>query len=190
MCTNFSSFPSHIHWFRLVNRSKPSCIASMSSSNSNVSFCAGFQNDKFEMSSNVSMMFLTIKEVDLSDSGLYFCGFCRDNHTVIKSGMCLMVQDPDGITRLTCMILAGVTVVLVWVVIVLVAKCRKLQTAASEEHRPQVCENSDDLNYAALRFQSKPKRSRRPASDRQMESNVVYAATRKTQEETGTAAQS
>lgn len=38
--------------------------------------------------------------------------------------------------------------------------------------------NSDDLNYAALSFQTKAKRSRRPATQREPEPNVVYAATR------------
>ncbi|KAG7240112.1 hypothetical protein INR49_027966, partial [Caranx melampygus] len=31
---------------------------------------------------------------------------------------------------------------------------------------------SDHLNYAAVRFQTKPKRHHRPASDREMEPNV------------------
>lgn len=38
--------------------------------------------------------------------------------------------------------------------------------------------NSDDLNYAALSFQTKAKRSRRPATQSEPEPNVVYAATR------------
>lgn len=48
---------------------------------------------------------------------------------------------------------------------------------------------SDDLNYAALSFQPKAKRSRRPPAEQQPESSAVYAAIRKTQETTGTAAQ-
>lgn len=49
---------------------------------------------------------------------------------------------------------------------------------------------SDALNYAALSFHPKAKSSRRPASENQVESNVVYAATRQSQGTSGTAAQS
>lgn len=48
---------------------------------------------------------------------------------------------------------------------------------------------SNDLNYAALSFQPKAKSSRRPRAEQQLESSAVYAAIRKTQETTGTAAQ-
>lgn len=38
--------------------------------------------------------------------------------------------------------------------------------------------DSDDLNYAALSFQANTKRNRRSAPERELEPNVVYAATR------------
>ncbi|KAG7237533.1 hypothetical protein INR49_032236 [Caranx melampygus] len=76
--------------------------------------------------------------------------------------------------------LGVLTVFLIVVVAVLAVKIRKPQRAVSEE--PQTRRNKnlgpDDLNYAALSFQAKPKRHHRPASDREMEPNVVYAATR------------
>ncbi|XP_078147866.1 uncharacterized protein LOC139928678 [Centroberyx gerrardi] len=180
-CTNISSSPTHSEWFRLVNRSKPCCISSMYDSDETASFCDGFQNGKFEMRSNVSTLFLKIKQVDLSDSGLYFCGFYRDTQTVIVNATFLKVQEEsDGITSLASVILGGVTVFLVMVIVGLVLKIRQLQTAAKEELQPQRSENldSDELKYAALSFHPKPKRSRRPASEKEVEPNVVYAATR------------
>ncbi|KAF7659288.1 hypothetical protein LDENG_00000470 [Lucifuga dentata] len=94
-----------------------------------------------------------------------------------KSSDCQVFEDPAGTTF---WILVGVTVVLVTVVAGLMVKIRKLQKADEEEQLPQGCKNmsSDELNYTALHFQSKPERSRMPASDRQMEPNIVYAATR------------
>ena len=54
--------------------------------------CDGVQNGKFEMSSNISTVFLKIKRVDLSDSGLYFCGYYIKTHTVIADVTELSVQ--------------------------------------------------------------------------------------------------
>ncbi|GLD57226.1 uncharacterized protein AKAME5_002988000, partial [Lates japonicus] len=143
LCPNISKQQTETEWFRLVNRTKISCISSMYKSDGKASFCDGFQN-RFEMSSNITTVFLQIKRVDFSDSGLYFCGFYINAHTVIANTIHLNVQ------------------------------------AVNEEPQTERNKNlgSDDLNYAALSFQSKPKRKRRPPSERELESNVVYAATR------------
>ncbi|XP_026208395.1 uncharacterized protein LOC113157252 isoform X2 [Anabas testudineus] len=144
-CTNFSSFPSHIHWFRLGNGTNVSCISSMFSSDANTTLCVGFQNGKFSMTSNTVTVFLNIKQVDFSDSGLYFCGLYSNGNSVIVHATYLNVtQDPD------------------------------------QRQNPQHSETpgSDALNYAAISFQPKPTTNRRPASQRQLEADVVYAATR------------
>ncbi|XP_071394190.1 uncharacterized protein [Centroberyx affinis] len=181
MCTNISSSPIYSEWFRLGNRSEPHCISSIYKSDDKAWFCDDFQNGRFEMRSNVSTLFLKIMPVDLSDSGLYFCRFDIDEDTVIVNATYLKVQEkPDGITRLASVILGGVTVFLIMVIVGLVLKIRQLQTAAKEELQPQRSENldSDELKYAALSFHPKPKRRRRPASEKEVETNVVYAATR------------
>lgn len=49
-------------------------ISSMISADSNVSLYDDFQFSKYNMTSNISNVFLKIKEVNVSDSGLYFCG--------------------------------------------------------------------------------------------------------------------
>uniref|UniRef100_A0A8D0ALW8 Immunoglobulin domain-containing protein n=1 Tax=Sander lucioperca TaxID=283035 RepID=A0A8D0ALW8_SANLU len=187
MCSNISSTPTLTEWFRVINRTKPSCVFSMYGSDSKPSFCDGFQNG-FEMSSNISTVFLKIKRVDLSDSGLYFCGFYIEGHTVIASATHLKVQDSnsviclveesDGMTNFLIVILGVLTVFLTIVVIVLAVKIRKLQTVCDSEYSDLQDLGSDELNYAALNFQAKPKRSRRPASERELEPHVVYAATR------------
>ncbi|XP_071334063.1 uncharacterized protein [Trachinotus anak] len=191
-CSNISSYPTQTDWFRLVNRTKVSCVSSIYGSDDKASFCDAFQN-RFEMSSNVTTVFLKIKQVDFSDSGLYFCGFYIDKHTVISDTTHLNVQvntefddeedfvskveTSDGMTNLMSVILGGLTVFLTIVVIVLAVK---LQTASNEELHPQRNKNlgSDDLNSAALRLLSKTIRNRRPASQREVETHVIYNAAR------------
>ncbi|CAK6973016.1 uncharacterized protein LOC128383406 [Scomber scombrus] len=194
LCSNISATPTQTDWFRVVNRTKASCIASMYGSEGNASLCDGFQNTKFEMSSNISTIFLKITQVDLSDSGLYFCGFYIKTHTVIADVTELQVQgngesedeahlktekESDGI-NLMSVILGAVTLLLTIIIIVLAVKIRKLHTAANEEPQPERNKNqrTDDLNYAAVNFQPKTKRNRRPATKREKELSVVYATTR------------
>uniref|UniRef100_A0A4W6CX09 Ig-like domain-containing protein n=1 Tax=Lates calcarifer TaxID=8187 RepID=A0A4W6CX09_LATCA len=175
LCSSTSTAPTHTFWSKLYNKTKISCISSMYGSEGKASFCDGFQNGKYEMSSNITTISLKIKQVDVSDSGLYLCGFYMKFNLMI-----FLVEELDGIAKLTSMILGAVTVFLVMVVIGLAVKYRKRETAHNEEeHSPQKQNPvSDDLNYAALSFQSKAKRKRRPPSERELEPNVVYAATR------------
>ncbi|XP_042258262.1 uncharacterized protein LOC121890064 isoform X3 [Thunnus maccoyii] len=144
-CTKIYEVQATTSWFRLVNRTKASCISTMTSSKT-VKYCDGVQNGKFQMSSNISTTSLNIKEVDLSDSGVYFCGFYISGQTVL-SVIHLNVEgsddesyddigrkskQSDATTKLTSVILAGLTVFLVMVIIGLLVKVRKLKTAATE----------------------------------------------------------
>ncbi|XP_037614600.1 uncharacterized protein LOC119481572 [Sebastes umbrosus] len=193
-CSNMSRVVSLTWWSRLVNRTKASCITFMYSANSDVKYCDGFQKLKYEMSSNISTLFLKIKDVDLSDSGLYFYGFIsggRPIFSVIRlnvegKGSIETHDDVDsqcemsyGTAKLTSMILGGLTVFLVAVIIGLVVKVRKLQTAASEDQNSQQYENVDcnGLRDAELSLYSTVGTGR-PASEREVKTRVVYAASR------------
>uniref|UniRef100_A0A8C4DW55 Ig-like domain-containing protein n=1 Tax=Dicentrarchus labrax TaxID=13489 RepID=A0A8C4DW55_DICLA len=92
LCSNFSSSPTQTVWFTLVNRTQPRCISSMYSSTEPASLCNGVEKGKFEMSSNISTVFLKIKRTDVSDSGLYFCGFNMNRYSVLVSATYLKVQ--------------------------------------------------------------------------------------------------
>ncbi|XP_063325138.1 uncharacterized protein LOC134624085 [Pelmatolapia mariae] len=191
-CSNISTSPTHTEWFRVVNKTKTSCISSMFGSHGQASFCDGFQNGKFNMSSNVTSVFLKITEVSLSDAGLYFCGFYVDVHIIISNAVELRFEggetydeefkteskiiESDKMIHLMNIIPGGLTGLLIILVIILVLKIRTPQT----DPQPGNIKNKslDDLNYAAMSFQTKLKRSRRPATHRVLESHVVYAATR------------
>uniref|UniRef100_A0A673CI82 Ig-like domain-containing protein n=1 Tax=Sphaeramia orbicularis TaxID=375764 RepID=A0A673CI82_9TELE len=174
-CINKAGSATQTEWFRVTNRTKASCISSMFEHDETASFCDGFGKEKYEMMANTSKIFLHIKDLDFSDSGLYFCGFYLNAHTVISETTYLNVQDePDGIKILIIAVLGGLSGVLAIVAIALAVKIRKLQTGTTGSYNVP----SDNLTYAAINFQAKPKRKRRPASGREIEPNVVYAATR------------
>ncbi|XP_031612853.2 uncharacterized protein LOC116333742 [Oreochromis aureus] len=177
-CSNFSSYRVHLSWFRSTNRPNASRISSMDSPDKNASFNEGFQNGKFNMTSNISLLFLEIKQVDSSDSGLYFCGELKNEKFIVYGATNLKVRE-DGSQNPSTMILGSLTVFLLLVIIGLVVKIRKLQTAEDDGQNPQRSENvdSDAMNYAALSFPHRAK-IRRPVTQRELEPNVVYAATR------------
>nr|XP_024655248.1 uncharacterized protein LOC101472247 [Maylandia zebra] len=172
-CSNLSSYPVHLFWFRSTNKPNASRISSMVSPESNVTFYEGFQNGKFSMTSNTSVLFLEIKHVDSSDSGLYFCGLPSSEKFIVYGATNLKVQD------LSTMILGSLTVFLLLVIIGLVVKIRKCHTAEDDGQNPQCSENVDSgaMNYAALSFPLRAK-IRRSVPQRELEPNVVYAATR------------
>ncbi|XP_040887444.1 uncharacterized protein LOC121177260 isoform X1 [Toxotes jaculatrix] len=190
LCSNISRKTTQTDWFRLVNRTKVSCVSSIYNPEDKPSYCDGSEN-RFEMSSNVTTVFLKIKRVDLSDSGLYFCGFYMNENTIIGCTTHLKVQDngesddeadcqtekmPDGTTNLMSVILGGLTVFLTIVIIILTVKIRKAEN--EEKHPGRKNLGSDDLNSAALRFLPETIRNRKPASPRQVETHVIYNVSR------------
>uniref|UniRef100_A0A3Q2R3A0 Uncharacterized LOC105925526 n=1 Tax=Fundulus heteroclitus TaxID=8078 RepID=A0A3Q2R3A0_FUNHE len=167
-CSNISQSATQTEWFRVINRTEPSCISSMYGAEGVASYCNGIQNEKFEMSSNTKTVFLQIKRVDPWDCGLYLCGFYMNKHTVIGNATHLTIkEEADQQTDLMLGILGALTFLLSVAVIILAVKNRKLQTGTNLD--------SDDLNYTALSFQADSKRCHRPAPNEELQSHVVYA---------------
>ncbi|XP_041841443.1 uncharacterized protein LOC121639908 [Melanotaenia boesemani] len=182
-CSNMSKYDSPAFWFRLVDRNNVSCISVMYGGKGNPEYCDGFKDESFEMSSNIYTVFLKIKKVEISDSGLYFCGF-YDSGRPVFSVVHFHVKgshEPDNISsdcqkkldvdpKLLVGILAGLTVFFMTIIVGLVLQIKKLQ----KEKCLQTNENpdSDELNYATVTFDRQGRRRR------ELEPNVVYAATR------------
>ncbi|XP_031144323.1 uncharacterized protein LOC116042319 isoform X5 [Sander lucioperca] len=185
-CSNTSSRDALTLWLRVVDRTKASWISTMISSTGKPLYSEGIQNGRFSMSTNISTLSLQIKHVDVSDSGLYLCGFYIEGrydfstiHFNVKGSDESHDDDrksekSDGTAKLMSLILGALTVLLLMIIIGLVVKITKLQKAANEEQNPQQPENraSEELNYAAVAFRSKTIKTR------EVEPNVVYASTR------------
>ncbi|XP_030018751.1 uncharacterized protein LOC115438996 [Sphaeramia orbicularis] len=121
---------------RVVKRSEPNKIASIF----DPSKVDSFQNGKFEVTSNISHIFLKIKQVNVSDSGLYFCGFLMQQKTVIVHPTYLDVKGVFDIVPVLNVILDGLTVFFFMVIIVLVLKMYKSHKGHHEEHVQQSIE--------------------------------------------------
>ncbi|XP_040887424.1 uncharacterized protein LOC121177245 [Toxotes jaculatrix] len=194
LISNISTKETVTFWFRLINRTRVNSISVMYKFESNATFFDGYNNGKFEMTYNISTVSLKIKNVDFSDSGLYFCGFNNDGRPIFRV-ISLKVkgsneshddmdrkckEESDGTAKLMSVILRSLTVFPTIIIIILAVKIRKLQKALNEALQTERNKDlgSDDLNYAAQSFQVKAQRNRRPASERELEPKVGYAASR------------
>ncbi|XP_029382517.1 uncharacterized protein LOC115059061 [Echeneis naucrates] len=183
LIANISKHETVTFWFRLFNKTKPNCISVMVKSDSTAAFCDGYENN-FEMRSNISYLFLKIKKVSLSDSGLYFCAFYLSGRPTF-SIVDLQIEGGDEVTGDVIpketggpivMTLCGVVTYLM--IIVGFVKIRDSKRAACKE--PQQCENVDSggMKDAAHRLYSRTLRHRRPPSESKVETHVIYTAGR------------
>uniref|UniRef100_A0A4W5JMX7 Ig-like domain-containing protein n=1 Tax=Hucho hucho TaxID=62062 RepID=A0A4W5JMX7_9TELE len=90
-CINVLKTPGKVSWFKQVNSSEPLCITSMWSSMPNVHHYNGFQVKRMKMFTTNGTIFLKITEVDVADSGLYFCGM-SDSYFIFTNATVLKVQ--------------------------------------------------------------------------------------------------
>ncbi|XP_023821716.1 uncharacterized protein LOC111946309 [Oryzias latipes] len=170
-CSNFSNFISYIVWFKLNDGRNATIISSMITSESNVSMKDGFK-ERFFMTSNITHVFLNIKNVNLSDSGLYFCGHRGSTSAVIFGATYLLVYEMSRSPDLQTVIVGSIIAFLLMVIIMLFMKIRSYPKASVERQLKESLD-SDALNYAAVSFQWKAKTRINAAYTK-----VVYATTK------------
>ena len=92
-CTNVSSSPTAAFWMRGDNTSKPIMISSVFGSDSKtVEYMDGFKQGRFLLDSNLLFINLTIRQVEVSDSGWYFCLFYHEMKLVMVNSTFLKIN--------------------------------------------------------------------------------------------------
>uniref|UniRef100_A0A8C1GJS2 Ig-like domain-containing protein n=1 Tax=Cyprinus carpio TaxID=7962 RepID=A0A8C1GJS2_CYPCA len=206
-CQHTSEIGKNIHWFKQSNSDVPLSIVYMMlpfELEVKATYLNGFQPDRLVMSLNRKNTSLRISNVDISDSGLYYCGwqnwvmtFGDGTHLDIKERSVTPLQNQTEITnkdlkkspistsdcsenifyKLT-FIFGGIIVILI--IILLTTLIIKIQDRNKhgkdvDRHETQPHEEPHSSVYAALQF-SKHK-SRRAARNTEY-TDVVYSATR------------
>ncbi|XP_020789617.1 uncharacterized protein LOC110168521 [Boleophthalmus pectinirostris] len=163
-------FPVHISWFHMNDDTTQIC--SMLDSESKVTFYSGAHKEKYTMTLNNSITCLTIKKVDYSDSGLYFCGEKMTNKSVIFTAAFLKIQEHS--LNMFLPITSGVFAFLVLLVCGLILKIHQLSKEHIPKDRSEDNKNLDstELTYAKINFQKKR------TLDQELQTNVLYEATR------------
>ncbi|XP_055012818.1 uncharacterized protein LOC129409904 [Boleophthalmus pectinirostris] len=190
-CSNISKETTQVDWFRVENGTKARCISSVFGSDDEPSYCSGFKHSRFQMNTNKTLVFLTIYQVQTSDSGLYFCGFFIRSNVVLEESTYLSVEDHADPTNSAmnenpqtgCFSWIPLTTIALWVlsgilavvVIILAIKYSQLQKVSKELQKSANEVRSEEPNYAAINI----KATKRPQTlHRQMEPQVIYSSTR------------
>uniref|UniRef100_A0A672K403 Ig-like domain-containing protein n=1 Tax=Sinocyclocheilus grahami TaxID=75366 RepID=A0A672K403_SINGR len=94
LCSNILKEPSYISWFKQTNDSLPLCIATQYTSVNPVDsiYFNGFKKNHVEMSVNKTFSSLKIVNVDVSDSGIFYCGSFLTNHMMFHDKTQLVVN--------------------------------------------------------------------------------------------------
>uniref|UniRef100_A0A8C2JUA9 Immunoglobulin V-set domain-containing protein n=1 Tax=Cyprinus carpio TaxID=7962 RepID=A0A8C2JUA9_CYPCA len=93
LCSNILKEPSYIAWFKQTNDSLPLCIATqyVSEKPADSIYFNGFKENHLEMSVEKTFSSLKTVHVDVSDSGIFYCGYVLTNHMMFHDKTQLVV---------------------------------------------------------------------------------------------------
>ncbi|KAK0156003.1 hypothetical protein N1851_001455 [Merluccius polli] len=95
-CTNVSDSPTLTLWMRGDNTSKPIMISSVYGAvSSTVRYMDGFKQGRHVLEYNLFFINLTILQVEVSDSGWYFCLFYHETKLVMVNSTFLKINGDD-----------------------------------------------------------------------------------------------
>ncbi|XP_056115066.1 uncharacterized protein si:ch73-266m14.1 [Rhinichthys klamathensis goyatoka] len=203
-CQHTLQTGNNMQWFKQTNNTAPLSIVYMMLAYKlevEPTYLNGFKPDRLVMSLNRKNSSLSLLNVDISDSGLYYCGwgswvitFGDGTNIDIKERSVTPLKNetykvtnkdlkkspvsekycPGNIFYKLTFIFGGIVVILIIIPLTLfIVKIRKTQEKDADQHVTQHHEDPHSTLYAALQFsKQKPRRAARHAED----TDVVYSA--------------
>ncbi|XP_062372551.1 uncharacterized protein LOC134059994 [Sardina pilchardus] len=197
--TGFTS----VTWLRQSNRSAPVSIITVFYSQHETStptYHNGFSSQRFTCTLANSICVLEIRNVSVSDSGLYYCGYqpgdtmiyCNATYLTITASVEKTDTAPtekakeegwfcSGVCGTVVLVLGVLSAVLNLVLVLLILTKRRAgqntESRGQPHSPPAQAQDSDSLNYAALSFSGK-KKKRSNFNLQPDNPHVIYAATR------------
>ncbi|KAK9972285.1 hypothetical protein ABG768_025606 [Culter alburnus] len=208
-CQHTAKTGKYIHWFKQTTSAVPLSIVyvmiTYQLKELQIKYLNGFQSDRLVMSLNTKNTSLRILNVDVSDSGLYYCGwnswgitFGDGTHLDIKESECVTsLQNETEISnkdlkespistrdctenifyKLTFIfgVIIGILIIVLVLIVIIKIQSRKTQGKDADRHVTQHHEEPHSTLYAALQFS---KQKTRRAARHAEDIDVVYSATR------------
>uniref|UniRef100_A0A673HBW2 Ig-like domain-containing protein n=1 Tax=Sinocyclocheilus rhinocerous TaxID=307959 RepID=A0A673HBW2_9TELE len=171
LCSNILKYPSYIAWFKLTNDSLPLCIVTqyVGEKPADSIYFNGFKKNHVEMSVNKTLSSLKILNVEISDSGIFYCGKTNQSTGDTANTDCGATEE----TLRSCHIYYTLTLILSGLVLIPTFLATVVLIRLKERNKQKegikytlclqflYCQEEDaDLNYAALSLDKK--KSRRP----------------------------
>ncbi|XP_039515231.1 uncharacterized protein si:ch73-266m14.1 [Pimephales promelas] len=204
-CQHTLQIGEYMHWFKQTNSGVPISIVRMMlhfNTEAVPTYVNDFKPDRLVMFLNRKNSSLSILNVDISDSGLYYCGwgswvitFGDGTNIEIKERTITKLNNetykvtnkdlkrspisekycPGNIFYKLTFIFGGIVVILIIIIplTLFIVKIRKTQEKDADQQVTEHHEDPHSTLYAALRFsKQKPRRAARHAED----ADVVYSA--------------
>ncbi|XP_053530407.1 uncharacterized protein LOC108255588 [Ictalurus punctatus] len=193
-CQHGLKHPETIFWFKHTCDSVPLLLGCkrylVSAPSQNCLFFT--ERERIVMSVHDKNTSLTITAVTVSDTGLYYCSFMKQNGVNFRNSTSLQVKgvnktfsknpdrakdsDSSAVFFMLNAVFGAVIVILLSVLIFIILKHRK--THRGVEGEDNEVPESDSVNYAALQF-SKKKTKRINRHDEKVDPPVIYSSVRK-----------
>ncbi|KAL7836197.1 hypothetical protein AOLI_G00274810 [Acnodon oligacanthus] len=198
-CQHSLTRADYIFWCKHTNNSVPVYVGcryySLLSSSSSKQCIFITESDRSVMGVNSTFSSLTITAVNLSDSGLYYCSSLEDKYMIFSTATHLLVRERSQASSniedkskggcrsdvhfMLVLVFGAVIVVLLSALLFLLFIVLKYREHCKEDSGPKLEQEKKDqdgetLNYAALHFNKKSRRSDRRVEPE--ETHVVYSS--------------
>ncbi|KAG9274098.1 hypothetical protein AMEX_G10924, partial [Astyanax mexicanus] len=198
-CHISPDIPFYLFWIKIPVDSIPVCIATAKMYSADVKMCEQFENhSRIEVKWNQKIFSLSISSVEQTDIATYYCGTSNYGEYFFGNGSKLVFEEPTDELKtlqiLSCFITSGKMEVFEYLVMVLAATnvssvlliiglccvLKKKRLGFFKMQHLIIKQKTDELNYAALSFQNKQRRTTKNRTN--VNTTVIYGAVRHQEE--------